>query len=117
VPASESGRHKERRQALAATYSIRVEKDGADITARFELAVPMDTGELLASFELNTEGKNLIDQFLPQKAFKGTKFYVLTKPTEDTPVTFAISTNEGWTYDGMDKLRGGKKYDDVTFES
>ena len=102
---------------MAATYSIRVEKDGADITARFELAVPMDTGELLASFELNAEGKNLIDQFLPQKAFKGAKFYVLTKPTEDTPVTFAISTNEGWTDDGMDKLRGDRRYDDVTFES
>ena len=102
---------------MPATYSIQVEKDGANITARFELATPMDTGELLASFELSVKGKNLIYQFLPQKAFKGTKFYILTKPQEDTPVTFAISTNQGWTADGRDKLRGDRRYDDVTFES
>jgi hypothetical protein len=59
---------------MAAKYSIRVEKDGANVTARYDLSVDMDTTELLASFDLNVEGKNLIDTFLPQKAFTGTKF-------------------------------------------
>lgn len=102
---------------MAATYRIRVEKDGANITAEYELSVPMGTGELLASFELSVEGKNLIDQFLPQKAFKGAKFSILTKPDEDTRVTFAITTNEGDESHGRDDLRGDRRYDEVTFES
>ena len=102
---------------MAATYSIRVEKVGANITAEFDLSVPMGTGELLASFELSVEGKNLIDQFLPQKAFKGAKFAVLSKPDEDTPVSFAITTNEGGESHDRDALRGDRRYDDVTFES
>jgi hypothetical protein len=102
---------------LPATYSIRVEKDGANITAEFDLSVPMGSGELLASFELNVEGKNLIDEFLPQKAFKGVKFALLSRPTEDTPVTFALTTNEGSESHGEDVLRGDRRYDDVTFES
>src|SRR5437879_8904435 len=79
---------------MAVKYSIRVEKDGANVRAHFDLRIPMDTTELLASFDLNVEGKNLIDTFLPQKAFTGTKFYVLAKPSEDAAVTFAISTSE-----------------------
>lgn len=102
---------------MAATYSIRVEKDGANITAQYELSVPMGTGELLASFELDVEGKNLIDQFLPQKVFKGTKFSILSNPQEDAPVAFAITTNEGWEEHGRDTLRGSRRYDDATFES
>jgi hypothetical protein len=100
---------------MSAKYSIRVEKDGANVTARFELGIPMDSLALLASFELNVEGKNLIDTFLPQKAFTGTKFHVLTNPSADAPVTFAITTNEPWTADGHDTLRGDRKYDDVSF--
>jgi hypothetical protein len=102
---------------MAAKYSIRVEKDGANVTARYDLSVDMDTTELLASFDLNVEGKNLIDTFLPQKAFTGTKFCILDKPEEDAEVTFAITTNEPWSTDGNDALRGEKRYDDASFES
>ena len=73
--------------------------------------------ELLASFELSVEGKNLIDTFLPQKTFTGTKFHVLKNPSADTPVTFAITTNETWTADGTGNLRGQKAYDDVSFSN
>ncbi len=102
---------------MSVNYSIRVEKDEANVTARYDLRIPMDTTELLASFALNVEGKNLIDAFQPQKAFTGTKFHVLTNPSADAPVTFAITTNEMWTADGSDTLRGQKKYDDVSFSS
>lgn len=102
---------------MAAKYSIQVEKDGANVTARYDLSVDMDTTGLLASFDLNVEGKNLIDTFLPQKAFTGTKFYILEKPSEDAEVTFAITTNEPWSTDGKDTLRGEKRYDDASFES
>jgi hypothetical protein len=102
---------------MSVKYSIHVEKDGANVTARFNLRIPKDTTELLASFELNVEGKNLVDTFLPQKAFTGTKFHILTNPRTDAPVTFAITTNEAWTADGSDKLSGQKKYDDVSFSN
>jgi hypothetical protein len=102
---------------MSAKYSIKVEKDGSNIAARFDLRVDMSSTELLASFELNVEGKNLIDKFLPQKAFTGTKFYILTKPTADTPVTFAITTNAPRSTDGSDTLRGEKRYDDVSFQN
>ncbi len=102
---------------MSVKYSIRVEKDVANVTARYDLRILVDTTELLASFELNVEGKNLIDTFLPQKTFTGTKFYILRNPSADAPVTFAITTNETWTADGTDKLRGQKTYDDVSFSN
>jgi hypothetical protein len=102
---------------MSVKYSIRVEKDGSNVTARYDISVPMDTTELLASFELNVEGKNLIDTFLPQKAFNGTKFHLLADSSKDVPVTFGIATNNTWTADGEDLLRGDRRYDDVSFES
>jgi hypothetical protein len=102
---------------MSAKYSIHVEKDGANITARYDLKVPMGSTELLASFDLNVEGKNLIDKFLPQKEFSGTKFYTLASPSADTQITFAISTNAPWSADGNDNLRGQKRYDDLDFSN
>jgi hypothetical protein len=102
---------------MSVKYSIRVEKDGVNVRARYDIRIPIGTTELLASFELNVEGKNLIGTFLPQKAFTGTKFCILTNPSADAPVSFAISTNETWTADGSDKLLGQKKYDDVSFSN
>jgi hypothetical protein len=102
---------------MSVKYSIRVDKDGVNVRARYDIRIPMDTTELLASFELNVEGKNLIDTFLPQKAFTGTKFCILTNPSADAPVTFAIDTNETWTADGSDKLLGQKKNYDVSFRT
>jgi hypothetical protein len=103
---------------MSVKYSIRVEKEGANVTARFDLCVPMDTTELLASFELNVEGKNLIDTFLPQKAFTGTKFHILANPSADAEVTFAITTNDpnADPDDGEDTLRGERKFDDVEWK-
>jgi hypothetical protein len=102
---------------MGAKYWIQVEKDGANVTARYDLSVEASSTELLASFVLNVEGKNLIGTFLPQVAFTGTQFCVLADPTKDTEVTFAITTNLPWNVDGEDTLRGEKQYDDVAFEN
>jgi len=102
---------------MSAKYSIHVEKDGANVTARYDLRVDLSSTELLASFVLNVEGKNLIGTFLPQVAFTGTQFCVLADPTKDTAVTFAITTNLPWDVDGEDTLRGEKRFDDVTIEN
>jgi hypothetical protein len=102
---------------MSAKYSIRVEKDGANVTARYALKVDMGSTELLASFELNVAGNNLIDPLMPQKEFTGTKFAILENPDADAAVTFAITTNEPWNTDGEDNLRGDKRFDDVSFEN
>ena len=102
---------------MSVKYSVRVEKDGSSVTARYDISVPIETTELLASFELNVDGKNLIDTFLPQKAFRGTKFHVLTDSSKDVPVTFGITTNGTWTADGEETLRGVKRFDDVSFSN
>lgn len=102
---------------MTAKYSIQVEKDGVNVKATYKLTVDMSSTEFLASFDLNVAGKNLIETFLPQKGFNGTKFAVLEKPNDDTPVSFAITTSESWTADGSDTLRGDKKFDDVSFEN
>jgi hypothetical protein len=102
---------------MSVKYSIHVEKDGSNVKARYDISVPIDTTELLASFDLNVEGKNLIDTFLPQKAFTGTKFHLLSDSSKDVPVTFGIATNDRCTADGEDVLRGDRRYDDVTFQS
>jgi hypothetical protein len=55
---------------MSVKYSIHVEKDGGNVTARYDISVPIDTTELLASFELNVEGKNLINRYVsPSKGF------------------------------------------------
>jgi hypothetical protein len=102
---------------MSVKYSIHIEKDGSNVTARYDISVPIDTTELLASFELSVEGKNLIDKFLPQKAFTGTKFCLLADSAKDVPVTFGITTNGTWTADGEEILRGAKRFDDVSFSN
>jgi hypothetical protein len=102
---------------MPAKYSIHVEKDGANVKATYNLAVETGSPELLASFDLNVAGKNLIDTFLPQKAFNGTKFTILADPSKDAIVSFDITTNQSWTADGSDTLRGDKRVDDVDFSN
>lgn len=101
---------------MAATYVIKVEKDGANVTATYDLSVRVAGPELLSSFQLMVEGKNLITDFTPgQQRYDGATAYVLTKPDQDAPVFFSISTSSGWTTHGQDILRGGHD-DDATFE-
>ncbi len=59
---------------MSVNYSIRVEKDGVNVTARYNLRIRMETTELLASFELNVEGKNLIGTFQPQRNSRARNF-------------------------------------------
>lgn len=77
----------------------------------------MSSTELLASFDLNVAGKNLIDTFLPQKAFNGAKFTILADPSKDAIVSFDITTNESWTAADSDTLRGDERVDDVDFSN
>lgn len=102
---------------MSAKYSITVDKDGANVKATFDLSVDTSSTELLASFDLMVADKNLIDKFLPQKAFKGTKFAVLKDPSENAPVSFAITTNLPSVADGSDVLEGSKRFDTVSFSS
>jgi hypothetical protein len=102
---------------MAVAYKIQVDKDGANVTAQFDVRVKeMGSPELLADFHLNVEGENLVPDFKPgQKQFNGTRNYVLKKPDKDAPVTFDISTNQGWTKSDSCTLRGEKTRDQCLF--
>jgi len=102
---------------MPAKYSIHVEEAAANVKATHNLAAEIGSSELLASFDLNVAGRNLIDTFLPQKAFNGTKFTILADPSKEAIVSFDIATKQSWTADGSDTLRGDKRVDDVAFSN
>lgn len=102
---------------MAVIYRIQVDKDGANVTAQFDVRVTeLGSSELLADFHLNVEGQNLVPDFTPgQKRFNGTRNYVLKNPNQDAPVTFDIATNESWTKSDSCTLRGEKLRDQCLF--
>jgi hypothetical protein len=104
--------------AISVKYQIQVEKDGEDIKVTYDLSLPVGEVALIADFKLYVEGTNLIKNFSPgQQAFNGAEFHKLTNPEKDATVSFAISSNQGWTASSTSKLRGSKRYDDVLFAS
>jgi hypothetical protein len=101
-------------------YQIRCEKDGASVTANYDLQVPVGGAALIASFTLSVDGKELIDQtkWIPgQVRHNGTQFTQLDHPDKDVTVAFSISSNEGWTAADSDILRGDRRFDDVSFRN
>jgi hypothetical protein len=104
--------------ATAVRYQIRCEKDGTSVRASYDLQVPLGESALIASFTLDVDGKELIDQvhWIPgQVRFNGTQFTQLNDPDKDVNVTFSISSNEGWNAADSDVLRGDRRLDDVSF--
>lgn len=104
---------------MAVKYQIRVDKEGANVAADFDVSVTdMASTELLSSFHLNVEGENLVADFRPgQKAFTGARHYLLKKPDQDAPVSFDLSSNVPWKDSGTDTLRGSKYRDQANFEN
>jgi hypothetical protein len=102
----------------AVTYYVKFEKDHARVKAIYDLSVPIGSPALIASFQISVEGADLIGNFLPgQSRFNGTEFHTLSQPDQDAPVSFSISSNEGWTASGSDVLRGSKTHDDAEFSN
>jgi hypothetical protein len=102
----------------AIRYQIVVEKDGANVKATYDLSVPEGGSALIATFSLKVDGKELIDPWIPgQTRFNGTQFTTLAHPDQDAVVSFAITSNEGWSAADSDMLRGSKRFDDVTFSN
>jgi hypothetical protein len=104
---------------MSVSYRIQVFKDGKSVTANFDVRVTdMANPELLSDFRIVVDGQSLTADFQPgQKEFTGTRASILNKPKQDAPVTFSISSNQGWTESGSDTLRGGKLRDDCLFEN
>jgi hypothetical protein len=103
---------------IPVSYNIRFDKDHANVKVTYDLSVPVGSLALIADFQLYVEGTTLISGFIPgQTAFNGTKFHVLAKPDQDATVSFAISSNQGWTASDDDVLRGNKTYDDAEFSN
>lgn len=98
------------------SYDIKFEKDHASVKATYDLSVPVGGPALIADFQLTVEGTDLISGFMPgQTAFTGAKFYTLADPSKDAPVSFTLSSNQGWVASAEDVLRGEKDYDEAEF--
>jgi len=103
---------------MSLTYTIELSKDHAQVTAKWKISTEIDDTELIASFTLTVEGKALATQCSGgNKACTGATNTTLAKPTEDCPVTFAITTNGDEEAHGDDTLRGDRTFDDVSFAS
>ena len=106
--------------ANSVKYRIKCEKDDKDITASYDLTVPVGGSALIASFSLKVEGQELIDQdqWVPgQTQFNGNQSAQLKHPSKDATVAFSISTNEGWTATDSDTLSGQRRFDDASFSN
>jgi hypothetical protein len=103
---------------MSLRYSIKVDKDHAQVKATWDISVDMSDTEVISSFVLTVEGKALDTQCSGgNKACKSAAFAALSNPTADCPVTFVITTNKPDARNGDDILRGSKTFDDVSFSS
>jgi hypothetical protein len=98
------------------TYKIKFEKDHALVKVSYDLSATVGGPALIAGFQVSVDGTDLISGFLPgQTRFTGAQFHTLAHPDQDASVTFSIASNQGWTANDSDVLRGGKTYDDTQF--
>ena len=99
-------------------YKIIVSKDFEMITARYELSTPVGGAELIASFALYVDGKDIIrEPASGNTVLTGSVVTKLEDESRDCRVNFAISSNTGWVADGSDTLRGGHSFDDAGFSN
>lgn len=100
-------------------YQIAFQKGDNVVRASYDLSIPVGGPALLADFKVYVDGEDLLKgDFLPgQTAFKSSEQYVLEHPEEDVVVGYTLATNEGWSKDDYDTLRGAKRYDDAHFEN
>jgi hypothetical protein len=100
------------------TYAIKFEKDHASVKATYNLGVPVGSAALIADFQISVDGTDLISGFVPgQTGFNGARFHILSRPDENAPVSFSMSSSQGWTAADKDVLRGEKAFDDSDFSN
>jgi hypothetical protein len=103
---------------VSISYDIKFEKDHASVKITYDLSVPVGGPALIADFQVTVDGTDLISGFLPgQTAFNGAKFHSLSDPSKDAPVSFTLSSNQGWVASDDDVLRGEKDYDEAEFSN
>jgi hypothetical protein len=101
---------------MSLRYKIGVSKDHAQVTANWDISVDMSDTEVIASFTLTVDGKDLNTQCSGgNKACKSAAYATISNPGVDCPVSFVITTNQSAPRNGGDILRGNKIYDDVDF--
>lgn len=98
------------------SYDIKFEKDHASVKVTYDLNVPVGGPALIADFQVTVDGTDLISGFLPgQTAFNGARFHTLPDPAKDAPVSFTLSSSQGWVASDDDVLRGEKDFDEAEF--
>jgi len=107
------------KSVITPLYNITFEKEDNLIKASYDVSVPAGGSSLLADFKLYVDGNDLLKGEFDhgQTAFKSSVQYVLEHPDRDVNVGFSLATNEGWTTDDSDVLRGDKRFDDASFSN
>src|SRR5215469_6439886 len=102
----------------AARYSIKFEREHANVKISYDVSVPVDGPALLSQFQVTVDGADLIGNFESgQTRFMSVQYHTLAHPDQDATVSFTLTTNEGWNASDDDVLRGNKTYDDAEFSS
>jgi polyisoprenoid-binding protein YceI len=103
---------------MALRYKIKVSKDGARAVGQWDISVDISDTDLIASFVLTVDGKNLNTQCAGgNKHCRAADFVTLSNPDEDCEVTFVITTNRPEERHGDGVLLGGHRFDDCDFSN
>jgi hypothetical protein len=98
-------------------YKIDVEKDHRQVAVHYDLSVPLGGAELIATFQVTVGGKNVIRESASgNDRFFGT-VYQQANEDEDVPVSFDLTSNQGFEATDSDTLRGGHPFDSAIFQN
>jgi hypothetical protein len=100
-------------------YNISIEKDkGGQVAVHYYLSVPVGGTELIATFQVWVDGEGVVkERASGNTRFFGTVYTKLVDETKDVPVSFDLTSNQGFEATDSDTLRGDKPYDESEFSN
>lgn len=99
-------------------YKIDIQKDkGGEVAVHYDLSVPLGGTELIATFQVYLDGERVIrDEASGNTRFFGT-VYAHVDENKDIPVSFDLTSNQGFEATDSDTLRAGHPYDSASFQN
>jgi len=99
-------------------YKIDIQKDkGGEVAVHYDLSVPVGGSELIATFQVYLGGEGVIKS----EASGNTRFfgtvYAHVSENEDVPVSFDLTSNQGFEATDSDTLRAGHPFDSASFQN
>jgi len=99
-------------------YKIDVQKDkGGEVAVHYDLSTRVGGTELIASFQVYLDGESVIKE----NASGNTRFfgtvYAHVDENKDVPVSFDLTSNQGFEATDSDTLRAEHPYDSSSFQN